>query len=277
MSESSAGHPRGGGTQAVNSCRRGFTLIELLVVVSIVVILVAVLTPFLARARLLAKRATCLSNLRGLANATGTYQSVFGEYVPICWQNLPPTVPIPWKSWRTCLLPYAGNFASFNCPAATDWGKNCELFHSADEITGQDWEGTANAGSYGIMYQDSLASYKTLNLFDNVDRGNPSWSCAFSSKPGEAWTDPAASVYVADACFTTGQITYPSSSYKGVGTSAIVPPSDPGYSSGSPTRRFSDRHAGTNCLFVDGHVSIFRTQDLDGMKPGTGDCVWDVN
>jgi prepilin-type processing-associated H-X9-DG protein len=127
------------------------------------------------------------------------------------------------------------------------------------------------------MYQDSLPSYTTLNSFGDVERGNPSWSCAFSSKPGAAWTDPAASVYVADSCFTKGAITYPSRGYKGLGTSAIVPPSDPAYSDGSLTRRFADRHVGTSCLFVDGHVSNYQTQDLDSMVPGASNCIWDVN
>jgi len=56
-----------------------------------------------------------------------------------------------------------------------------------------------------------------------------------------------------------------------------VPPSQVGYFSGFLTRRFADRHVGTNCLFVDGHVRNFETRHLDSMVPASSDCIWDVD
>jgi len=53
--------------------RRGFTLIELLVVVAIIALLIALLLPALARARELARRSVCGSNLRQIGLATATY------------------------------------------------------------------------------------------------------------------------------------------------------------------------------------------------------------
>ena len=53
--------------------RRGFTLIELLVVISIIALLIAILLPSLSRARGLAKRAVCSSNMHSLAQAVYLY------------------------------------------------------------------------------------------------------------------------------------------------------------------------------------------------------------
>ena len=63
--------------------RKGFTLIELLVVVAIIALLISILLPSLSRARELAKRAVCASNLRGIGQGMHIYANDNREWFPV--------------------------------------------------------------------------------------------------------------------------------------------------------------------------------------------------
>ena len=62
-------------------CSKGFTLIELLVVIAIIALLVSILLPSLSKAKELAKRTVCMSNLRSIGSASHMYLSEYdGKY-----------------------------------------------------------------------------------------------------------------------------------------------------------------------------------------------------
>ena len=64
-----------------NSSRhRGFTLIELLVVISIIALLISLLLPALERAKILALRIQCASNLHQIGTAMQEYANEYGAY-----------------------------------------------------------------------------------------------------------------------------------------------------------------------------------------------------
>lgn len=66
--------------------RRGFTLVELLVVISIIALLISLLLPALARARIVALQAVCASNIRGLVQGCIEYAQTHQNQYPMDYQ-----------------------------------------------------------------------------------------------------------------------------------------------------------------------------------------------
>lgn len=111
-----------------------FTLIELLVCIAIIAVLLAILLPALSRARELAFRARCNSNLRQILQATFSYASDNGGSLPqpndvaiemtpprAGWLYTPPIAnPADAAQVQTgTLWQYLGNRDVYFCPLAT--------------------------------------------------------------------------------------------------------------------------------------------------------------
>ncbi len=109
----------------------GFTLIELLVVIAIIAILAAILMPVFAKAREMARKASCQSNLKQIAMAAHMYRSDYdGKMVPfhmsaddcvsdgrrLCASH---------GIWQNTLHDYMKNTDVFYCPTRPNdsWGE----------------------------------------------------------------------------------------------------------------------------------------------------------
>jgi len=119
----------------------GFTLIELLVVISIIAILLSIMMPALNRARGMAKRTVCLSNMRQMGL---TVQ----EYLMDSDDHLPPTSHVgdPEKYWLRVLAKYSKQTLLFRCPA-----------DKADNFV--DWTRPLNSQPADLRYSSYAVNY----------------------------------------------------------------------------------------------------------------------
>jgi prepilin-type N-terminal cleavage/methylation domain-containing protein len=121
--------------------KRGFTLIELLVVIAIIAILAAILFPVFAQAKVAAKKASSISNLKQLNTATQIYIADYDDLFPTecgklssgfwAW-NWYHAIPADWTvyaglqtfsagAWENVIFPYLKNSQVYEAPNYVDY------------------------------------------------------------------------------------------------------------------------------------------------------------
>ena len=141
--------------------RCGFTLIELLIVIAVIALLLSILVPSLSKARSIAYRLRCASNLKQIDLAVRLYLGGNDDFYPcdVC-------DPLPngfwlWmgRGWRSFVEPYIGGNIDANNPSA--------LFCPQDKNAKNNYESTS--------YAYSMAFYHSPEQID--DMNNPSYTC----------------------------------------------------------------------------------------------------
>lgn len=131
--------------------KRAFTLIELLVVVAIIGLLVAILTPALGRAREIARRTACRTNLHAIGVGVRMYLDQNGGCLPVAAElpssglsSNPPIVEV--------LLKQAPSREAFHCPSDRPR-------HYFD---------AAGTGQFQTYFQSEGSSYEYNSIFSGL-------------------------------------------------------------------------------------------------------------
>jgi len=252
---------------------RAFTLIELLVVIAIIAILAAILFPVFAQAKLQAKKAASLSNVKQSDLATFMYENDADDNIPIfvnC-QGTAAQCTNPWAdlasgavradSWVWEIQPYIKNLQLMTDPMTSD----------ADSIFG--------SGPFAWWRNQDIFPYYGINyLFLSPWDGN--CAAAAGSKAATGASQPANTVFFTQtwAFSPTSTIGYFTATAPGM--YPVIAPS-PNYciwtgsgwskfpaGGGKPkTAEIAYRNGqGTNVAWLDGHAKY---ATIDALAAGT--------
>ena len=103
-------------TTHTRPARQAFTIIELLVVIAIIMILAALVAPFVSLAVKQARGVQCVSNLRQIGAAMMSYLKDNAMRFPI-YQRDSQASPSDRRDWTSVALPYTPDRQIFLCPA----------------------------------------------------------------------------------------------------------------------------------------------------------------
>jgi prepilin-type N-terminal cleavage/methylation domain-containing protein/prepilin-type processing-associated H-X9-DG protein len=180
-----------------------FTLIELLVVIAIVGILAALLFPVFGRAREMARRTSCASNLRQLGLATQQYTQDYDERLPNFSTTSGSLNTWVYSSTATgvivtqgSLFPYVKNAQVYVCPSDTigqTKGNSYSINMCVGKDDGSGYYGGKALSSFQETSQWMLLGEEATNLIvtgsdDTSDDGVLSYGTAWFNGSGNPIT-----------------------------------------------------------------------------------------
>jgi prepilin-type N-terminal cleavage/methylation domain-containing protein/prepilin-type processing-associated H-X9-DG protein len=256
--------------------KKAFTLIELLVVIAIIAILAAILFPVFAQAKLSAKKASSLSNIKQLGTAAIMYGADYDDMIPTLMNGARAqargTVLPRADTWVWMMQPYIKNLTMMVDPGR---GDKLNVFGSGVNA----WYGNQNwFPMYGMNFLFLSPMYYIPS--EGSCGGSPAYTGArYQAKSFTQATD------VADTVFFTESRLFLSDDMRGYhlvnapGMWPIIAPDDSAYCiiwDGNPCsgdwcgaipKRSTGAvsifyNQGSNVLWLDGHAKYAKDTDL---------------
>jgi len=222
-----------------SDARRAFTLIELLVVIAIIAILAAILFPVFAKAREKARQASCLSNLKQIAQSLVMYT---GDYESYPMMSSVSTAS-PRTRWPDLIYPYVKNPQVFLCPSV-DANLIAKPFA---------YDQSVRYGGYGYNYQ-YLGNSRFPWTRPDADIQAPAETVALADTQGVF--NGGDGQYTIDPPLTSARGSGKSSGYYGEGAEC----GGPFGCRSVPTERHNEV---CDVAFVDGHVKAMKRAAMD--------------
>lgn len=188
--------------------RRGFTLIELLVVISIIGVLMGILIPALAGARLTARSTVGVANLRSLSQLLMLYEHEQRFFpTPFNPESNPRARRVPGTTWSDALHPTRDQPVwNFEVPSAPQW--STEFFAVYWYSWMSDWHGQGGRDSEvqfspaDRLALDQLAQYRSVQASRD---GRYLWPSSYYMSP-TLWTTPSRYGAGARGAMTAGSL-----------------------------------------------------------------------